>query len=114
MSARLDDLIGPLTLLASLMILPTVATAEERPPAKIPILLDTDIGTDVDDAFAVALALVSPEIDLLGVTTVGSDAEDRAWMVCRMLTAANRRTIPVAWGRGKQPDSPIEGQIQYR
>ncbi len=87
-----------------------------EPPAvdKVPILLDTDIGGDVDDAFALALALASPEVDLVGVTTVGSDAEDRAWMACRFLTAVGRREVPVAWGRDKQPESAIEGQIQYR
>jgi inosine-uridine nucleoside N-ribohydrolase len=87
--------------------------ADER-SEKVPILLDTDIGTDVDDAFALALALASPEIDLQGVTTVGQDAQDRAWIVCRFLTAVGRRGIPVAWGRDPQPKSPIEGQIQYR
>jgi inosine-uridine nucleoside N-ribohydrolase len=80
----------------------------------VPILLDTDIGSDVDDAFALALALASPEVDLKAVTTVGSQAEDRAWMVCRLLTAVGRRDLPVAWGRDPQPASPIEGQIQYR
>jgi inosine-uridine nucleoside N-ribohydrolase len=92
-----------------LLLSPTAAAAE-----KIPILLDTDIGSDIDDAFALALALASPEVDLQGVTTVGSGAEDRAWMVCRLLTAVGRPEIPVAWGRAPQPDSPIEGQMQYR
>jgi inosine-uridine nucleoside N-ribohydrolase len=89
---------------------PTPAAAQE----KIPILLDTDIGSDIDDAFALALALASAELDLRGVTTVGSDAETRAWIVCRFLTAVGRREVPVAWGREPQPASPIEGQIQYR
>jgi hypothetical protein len=46
----------------------------DTPPAtdRIPILLDTDIGSDIDDAFA--LALVCPELDLQGVTTVGAAA----------------------------------------
>jgi len=35
-------------------------------PPKIPILLDTDIGSDIDDAFALALILASPELDLVG------------------------------------------------
>jgi inosine-uridine nucleoside N-ribohydrolase len=83
-------------------------------PAKVPILLDTDLGSDIDDAFALALVLASPELDLRGVTTVGTDAEDRAWMVCRLLTAVGRRQIPVAWGRAPQPKEDIEGQIQYR
>jgi inosine-uridine nucleoside N-ribohydrolase len=80
----------------------------------VPILLDTDIGTDVDDAFALALALACPEVDLAGVTTVAAGAEDRAWMVCRFLTAVGRRDIPVAWGRGTQPEPAVGGQIQYR
>jgi inosine-uridine nucleoside N-ribohydrolase len=86
----------------------------DEPAEKVPILLDTDIGGDVDDAFALALALASPELDLLGVTTVGEGAEDRAWMVCRFLTAVGKREVPVAWGRDRQPDSRIEGQMQYR
>jgi inosine-uridine nucleoside N-ribohydrolase len=89
--------------------------APAEPPAeKIPILLDTDLGSDIDDAFALALALASPEVDLQGVTTVCEGAEDRAWMVCRLLTAVGRREVPVAWGRAPQPASPIEGQMQYR
>jgi inosine-uridine nucleoside N-ribohydrolase len=86
----------------------------KRPASRVPILLDTDIGSDIDDVFALALAVASPEIDLQAVTTVGGQAEDRAWMVCRFLTAIGRRDIPVGWGRGKQPDSAIDGQIQYR
>jgi inosine-uridine nucleoside N-ribohydrolase len=81
---------------------------------KTPILLDTDIGGDIDDAYALALVLASPELDLRGVTTVGAGAEDRAWIVCRFLTAVGRRNVPVAWGRGPQPGLAIEDQIQYR
>jgi inosine-uridine nucleoside N-ribohydrolase len=103
----------PLYLLA-LMALPTFAVAAEPPREKVPIVLDTDIGGDIDDAFALALALASPEVELAGVTTVGAGAEDRAWMVCRFLTAVGRREVPVAWGRGTQPAPGIEGQIQYR
>jgi purine nucleosidase len=97
-------------LLLALALFPALSTAAER----VPILLDTDIGSDVDDAFAVALALAHPDIELVGVTTCGAGAEDRAWMVCRMLTAVGKREIPVAWGRDPQPEDAIEGQIQYR
>jgi purine nucleosidase len=113
MHLRLSALV--LALLAILVLPPAPGAAAETPPAgKVPILLDTDIGTDVDDAFALALALASPELALRGATTVGSDAETRAWMVCRMLTAVGRREVPVAWGRDPQPAEAIEGQIQYR
>ena len=39
-----------------------------------PIILDTDIGTDVDDCLALALCLASPELKLTAVTTVYGDA----------------------------------------
>jgi len=81
---------------------------------RVPILIDTDIGGAIDDAFALGLALSSPEVELLGVTTVGEAAEDRAWMVCRLLTHAGRTDVPVAFGRGEQPKGPIDWQIQYR
>ena len=42
------------------------------------LIIDTDIGTDFDDAFAVLLAGVSEEVDFLGVTTVWSRAHERA------------------------------------
>jgi thiazole synthase ThiGH ThiG subunit len=42
-------------------------------PSKVPIILDTGIGTDIDDAFALALVINSPELELLGVTTVAGD-----------------------------------------
>jgi len=44
----------------------------------IPIVLDTDIGTDIDDAFALALIMKCPELELLGVTTVAGHAGARA------------------------------------
>ncbi|MFP6611755.1 MAG: nucleoside hydrolase [Pirellulales bacterium] len=88
--------------------------AAARGADKIPVLLDTDIGSAIDDAFALALVLASPELELRGITTVGRQAEDRAWMVCRFLTHLNLSDIPVACGRGRQPDFGIDWQIQYR
>ncbi|HZN36646.1 MAG TPA: nucleoside hydrolase, partial [Pirellulaceae bacterium] len=91
---------------------PCIAYGQER--AAAPILIDTDIGGAIDDAFALGLTLSSPEVELLGVTTVGEAAEDRAWIVCRLLTHAGRTNVPVAFGRGEQPKGPIDWQIQYR
>src|SRR5438105_767922 len=65
---------------------------------KIPILLDFDIGEDIDDVFALATVLASPELDLRGVTTVGHDPYKRAQMACRFLTAVGRNEVPVAAG----------------
>ena len=45
------------------------------------ILLDTDIGTDVDDCLALALLLRSPELEPVGITCVYGDVALRARMV---------------------------------
>jgi purine nucleosidase len=89
------------------------AETAKKDKKAIPIILDTDIGTDVDDAFALALVLASPELDLRGVTTVGTEPGLRARMVCRFLTALERRNIPVAAGELPQPSEEIEKQGQY-
>src|SRR5262245_34977081 len=101
-----------LTLFAMLLI-GCVSTAVADSP-RIPVIVDTDIGSDIDDAFALALVLASPELDLRAVTTVGGQTEDRAWIVCRFLSHAGARPTPVAFGRDPQPDSKIDWQIQYR
>jgi len=62
------------------------------------VIIDTDIGDDIDDAFAVALALRSPELQILGITTTFRDTEARAKLVDRMLGEAARQDIPVAVG----------------
>jgi len=64
------------------------------------IIIDTDIGTDVDDALALALAARSPEIELLGVTTACGDAALRARIARKILSLAGKEEIPVAAGCG--------------
>jgi len=71
---------------------PTTQVAREK------VIIDTDIGDDVDDAFALALALRSPELEILGVTTTFGDTETRARIVDRLLGEAGRPDIPVAAG----------------
>ena len=68
----------------------------------IPLILDTDIGTDVDDCLALAVILASPEIDLLGVTCVYGDVLLRARMVMKLLALADRSDVPVMVG-AEQP-----------
>lgn len=62
------------------------------------VLLDTDIGDDIDDAFALALALQCPELEILGVTTAYGPTDKRAKMALKLLHAAGRDEIPVAVG----------------
>ena len=65
------------------------------------IILDTDIGDDIDDALALAFAIMSGKIDLLGVTTVFKNAVHRAELACCLLETLDRTDIPVYAGIGK-------------
>jgi purine nucleosidase len=68
------------------------------PAAKTKIILDTDIGDDVDDAFALALAMRSPEIEMVGITTAWGDTTLRARLVQRFLKENGAAAIPIAVG----------------
>jgi len=71
----------------------------------IPIVFDTDIGTDIDDALALLLALASSEVRVIGVTTVDGDVDLRARIAARILGYAGRSDIPVFRGR-REPIGP--------
>jgi len=67
----------------------------------IPVIIDTDPG--IDDAIAIALACASPEIDLLGVTTVGGNTgiENTTGNALRLLHLFGRDDVPVAAGAAR-------------
>ena len=62
------------------------------------VIIDTDIGDDIDDAFALALALSSDRVQVLGVTTAWGDTDLRARLVERYLKQTGHGEIPVAAG----------------
>jgi purine nucleosidase len=62
------------------------------------IVLDTDMGSDVDDALCLALALRSPELELRAVTTVGNESLLRARIAAKLLALGGRSEIPVHAG----------------
>lgn len=62
------------------------------------IIIDTDIGGDIDDAFAIALALRSPHLEILGFSTESGDTEGRAKILDRLLGEVGRSDIPVTAG----------------
>lgn len=66
--------------------------------APIPIIFDTDIGGDIDDALALALALQSPELNVLAVTTVTDDTVGRARVAWKELGFYARQDVPLAVG----------------
>ncbi len=65
---------------------------------KVPVLLDTDIGSDIDDAVALAYLLKQPRCELLGVTTVTGEPVVRARLVSAVCTAFGRPEVPVHSG----------------
>jgi inosine-uridine nucleoside N-ribohydrolase len=95
-------LIVALVLLAVLVVArwPQPVNAQMTTPAARPekIVIDTDIGIDIDDAFAIALALASRDLRVLGITTVSGDARLRARLVDRLLHETGETVIPVAAG----------------
>lgn len=64
------------------------------------LIVDTDIGTYYDDAFAVLLAANSPEVQFEGVTTCYGDTNLRAEIACKVLEFIGRSDVPVFAGIG--------------
>src|SRR5438270_10253492 len=79
-------------------------------PAPEKIIIDTDIGDDVDDAFALALAVQSPQLEILGVTTTFGDTEARAKITDRFLAEVGRTDIPVLAGKPTVTKNPMSQQ----
>jgi purine nucleosidase len=67
------------------------------------LIIDTDIGDDIDDAFAIGLALQSPEVKILGITAAWGNTPLRARLVTRFLRETGHADIPVAVGQEKYP-----------
>lgn len=80
-----------------------------QPPMSHPIVLDTDIGSDVDDALCLALAMAAPEIELVAVTHVCGDTWLRAQISRRLLDLAGRSEVPVYAGRAQ----PLDGGQRF-
>jgi inosine-uridine nucleoside N-ribohydrolase len=72
--------------------------AERAVASATPVILDTDIGTDIDDTWALALLLSLPELDLKLVVTDYGDTVTRARVVAKFLQVSGRSDIPVGIG----------------
>jgi purine nucleosidase len=81
------------------------------------ILLDTDIGSDIDDSLCLAYLLNQEQCDILGITIVSGDSMNRAKLASVILKAAGRDDIPVYPGV-EQPmlvpqKQPVANQAGY-
>lgn len=81
----------------------------------IPVLLDTDIGNDIDDAVALAYLLRQPACELVGITTVTGQARKRAALAEVICRSVGREDIPIHCGREETlsgPGQPNPGQYE--
>jgi inosine-uridine nucleoside N-ribohydrolase len=71
------------------------------------VIFDTDIGTDIDDAYALVALMLRPELRVLGVTTVSGDAVARARLAAKLMQIAGGKwtSVPVYAG--------MSGSTQY-
>jgi len=99
-------------LFGAVLVASPVCSAQAPPPPPVyhrapaeKVIIDTDIGDDIDDAFAVALALRSAELQILGITTTFGDTETRAKLLDRFLAETGHPEIPVAAGVPTPPKS---------
>jgi inosine-uridine nucleoside N-ribohydrolase len=65
---------------------------------KIPVIFDTDICDDIDDTWALALLLQSPEFDVKLITTEVRNTPSKAKVVAKFLDTVGRTDIPVGFG----------------
>lgn len=80
---------------------------------RIPVILDTDIGTDIDDTWALAMMLRSPEIDTKLIVSDTGDTVFRAKLVAKFLECAGRADIPVGVGIPLTPNGLVENQRKW-
>ena len=74
----------------------TQSAAKSAVPSKV--IIDTDIGDDIDDVFAISIALTSPELKILGISSAWGDTVLRTRMLDRLLCETGREDIPVRTG----------------
>ena len=91
--------------LAALLFAVALAAAHHAvaaSPVPEPVIIDTDVGDDIDDAFALAIALHDPKLQVIGITTAWGDTWTRTLLVRRLLAALGRKDVVVAQG----PETP--------
>jgi inosine-uridine nucleoside N-ribohydrolase len=82
-------------------------------PKPAAVLFDTDIGTDIDDAYALAVFVHRPDFELLGVTTVSSDAAARARLAAKLLSIAGGKWAKVPVYAGISTPTQYMKQVEW-
>jgi inosine-uridine nucleoside N-ribohydrolase len=66
--------------------------------SKIPVIIDTDIGTDIDDTWAIAYLLNRPEVDVKLILTETHDTLARTKVLAKFLYESGRTDVPIGLG----------------
>ena len=82
--------------------------------ARTPVVFDTDIGTDIDDTWALAQLLRSPDLDLKLVLTDTGDTHYRAAVAAKFLEAAGRSDVPRRTSRRGRVRMPVDMRAARR
>lgn len=81
------------------------------PRRPVPVILDTDIGTDIDDTWALAQLLRSPELETKLILTSHGDATFRSTVTAKFLEVSGRTNIPIGLGKpGETTDEAYRNQ----
>ena len=78
---------------------------------KIPVILDTDIGSDIDDTWALIMMLNSPELDIKLITSTTGNTVERAKIIAKLLEISGHTEIPI--GIGVNPDNHVCNQAAW-
>ncbi len=84
--------------LAILGAVTVLGAGSARAAGARPVVFDTDICDDIDDTWALAVLLQSPELDCKLITTAVGDTEAKARVVAKFLDRVGRADIPVGIG----------------
>lgn len=107
MKSLVFDMFQGLASIGLATLLPAIAMAatqdNEASQRPIPVILDTDIGDDIDDTWALGLLLKSPELDLKLVVGDYGKANYRARLLAKFLQTVGRSDIPVGMGLNQEP-----------
>jgi inosine-uridine nucleoside N-ribohydrolase len=79
----------------------------------IPVILDTDVGSDIDDTWAIAMMLRCPELDVRLIVSAMNNTEYRAKLIARQLEMAGRTDVAVGIGVRKQPAPDWEKMAEW-
>lgn len=84
--------------------------------ARIPVILDTDIGDDIDDTWAIGILLGSKDIDLRLIVTATNDTPDKTRLLAKVLEHMGRTDIPIGTGikNGKGPHNQAKWLGDYK